>query len=569
MARDYSSYSKEALIAHIYELEKQLKNNKYGLYWDKSIEPEEVVTQCKTNIPILKREDELCMLDNKNTDTHILIEGDNFHALTTMNMMCGNEGLVDIIYIDPPYNRGKDDFIYNDNYVDAEDCYRHSKWLDFIEKRLVLAKRIMKSNGLIFISIDDREQANLKILCDQTFGERNFVSCFSWMKTATASNLSKTIRNKVEYVLCYKKGELDYIINGGLTDGGDVPLLNNSNRVATIIFPKDSLLFKIKDGEYEAGKKDKVVLEEDIRIVNGYATKDVKLTGKFKWTQDTVNSEVDSGTSFVIKTEKFSIRFQRPNKAIKTPANYISKDECSVGTNEEGAKIVKDIFGYEAFDYTKPVSLIKYLVNMNGKREGIVLDFFTGSGTTGQAVLELNKEDGGHRKCILCTNNEGNICTDVTYPRLKTVITGKRQDGSEYSEGIPANLMYYKTDFIEDSRNTDQAKYSLVEKVDELLCIIEETYVCKGRTEYYSHYQSFDGNRNTFIYSEYYSEEPFKELVQLMEATDGEKTIYMFSTDNTVDEKLLEGIGDITLKPIPSKIYEIYKEIVEDIKRGE
>ena len=196
------------------------------------------------------------------------------------------------------------------------------------------------------------------------------------------------------------------------------------------------------------------------------------------------------------------------------------------------------------------------------------MDFFAGSGTTAQAVLEMNEEDEGHRKIILCTNNEDNICYDVTYPRIKTVITGKRQDGTEYNEGISANLMYYKTDFIKDSKNTDQAKYCLVEKVDELLCIIEETYIEKERTDYYSHYESLSGDKHTFIYSDYYSEEPFSDFIKLIESVDGERIVYMFSTDNVIDENLFKNI-DVKPKPIPNKIYEIYREIVEDIKRGE
>ena len=129
--------------------------------------------------------------------------------------------------------------------------------------------------------------------------------------------------------------------------------------------------------------------------------------------------------------------------------------------------------------------------------------------------------------------------------------------------------MYYKTDFIKDSNDTDQAKYCLVEKVDELLCIIEETYLAKERTDHYSHYETFSGEKHSFIYSDYYSEEPFQQFLDLINSVDGKKIVYMFSTDNIVDEKLFKGLKDITVKPIPSKIYEIYKEIVEDIKRGE
>ena len=164
MAREYENYSKEELIVHIHELEKQLKKNKYGLYWDKSIESENMISTCKTNIPILVKEDNLCITSDAEADTHILIEGDNFHALSALNMISGNEGFVDVIYIDPPYNRGKDDFRYNDKYVNEDDGYRHSKWISFMHDRLQLARKLLKDTGVIFISIDDNEQSQLKCI---------------------------------------------------------------------------------------------------------------------------------------------------------------------------------------------------------------------------------------------------------------------------------------------------------------------------------------------------------------------------------------------------------------------
>lgn len=210
--------------------------------------------------------------------------------------------------------------------------------------------------------------------------------------------------------------------------------------------------------------------------------------------------------------------------------------------------------------------MIKFIIESINNKGAIVLDFFAGSGTTGQAVLELNKEDGGHRKFILCTNNENNICTDVTYPRLKTVITGIRPDGTKYSDGLPANLYYFKTDFIEDQANTEQARYNLVEKVDSLLCIAEDVMEEVERNDYSSHF--INGDKHLFIYNDYYNETKFDEFKQRVLSATGQKIVYVYASDNSIDETLIEG-NDIELKPIPSKIYEIYKEIVEDIKRGE
>lgn len=172
--------SYEDLEKRIIELESKLKFlNKYGLVWDKEDTKEDVVLHCENNIPLLVQEEDKKIICNEG-ENNILIEGDNYHALTALNFVA--KETIDIIYIDPPYNTGHNDFSYNDKFVDKEDCYRHSKWLNMISKRLVLAKELLKKDGIIFISIDDKEQANLKLLCDSIFGENNFITNFCWEK---------------------------------------------------------------------------------------------------------------------------------------------------------------------------------------------------------------------------------------------------------------------------------------------------------------------------------------------------------------------------------------------------
>ena len=247
MARNYENYSKDALIVHIYELEKQLKNNKYGLYWDKSIEKETVVTQCKEHIPVLHRDLERCIADDKASETHILIEGDNFHALTALNMLCGNEGFVDVIYIDPPYNRGEDDFRYNDKYVDREDgylCgnegfvdviyidppynrgeddfryndkyvdredgYKHSKWLQFMSTRLELARKLLTNTGVIIANIDEHEDAQLQLLLQRIFGENNRVGTIIWNKMNPKGD-AHGISSQHETIFCFAKDKESFL----------------------------------------------------------------------------------------------------------------------------------------------------------------------------------------------------------------------------------------------------------------------------------------------------------------------------------------------------------------------
>ena len=444
------------------EVEREVRNKKFGLVFEEH--RERVDVELAENLPVLT-EVKKRFLATKNTKStkkdesplNFLIEGDNLAALKLLEKT--HRGKIDVIYIDPPYNTGNKDFIYNDSYVDKTDTFRHSKWLSFMKKRLEIAKRLLSDNGLIFISIDDNEQAGLKLLCDAIFGECNFVTNFSWMRTATASNLSHTIRQKMEYVLCFRRNELSFVLNGGLTDGGDVPLLNAANKIAEIVLPKESLDLRIDDGLYPKGKYDKIELTSDFIVKNGVAKTDLKIKGRFKWAQETVEDEISKGTYFIIKTKKFSVRFQRAEKSIKAPSNLITKDECNVGTNEEGNEVIKQLFGESVFSYSKPPSLIKYLVRMHQNSSATVLDFFAGSGTTGHAVMKLNAEDGGKRKFILVTNNESGICEKVTYERLKRVMK---------KEKYAARLKYFKVDYVPIK---DKVYY---EYADELLRHIRE-----------------------------------------------------------------------------------------------
>lgn len=214
----------------------------------------------------------------------------------------------------------------------------------------------------------------------------------------------------------------------------------------------------------------------------------------------------------------------------------------------------------------KPVRLIEQLLKMTTDKHSLVLDFFAGSGTTGHAVLKLNRADGGDRRFILCTNNENGICENLTRQRLQNVIRGTKSDGTPRGEGLPGSVHYFKTAFLPDLPNSEQAKYNLVEQVDSLLCIAEDVFELAQRNGYSSHY--VNGNRHLFIYNDYFNEDRFTAFKKGVLETAGEKIVYVYSSDNTVDETLFDD-QSITVKPIPSKIYEIYKEIVEEIKRGE
>ena len=372
-----------------------------------------------------------CPEESKDWDTteNLYIEGDNLEVLKLLQE--AYLGKVKMIYIDPPYNTGND-FIYADDFMRSqeeeneqmgmydEDDNRlfkntdsngrfHSDWCSMMYSRLMLARNLLADDGVIFISIDENEVDNLQKICNEIFGEKNYAATFIWTKTSTPPALSYKCRKTVEYVLAYEKKWSPIKYFGTPLDGGDVPLLNTGNPKKTLLFPAGSIHFTfMEEGVVFPGVKDKVELLDELHVKNGRNKNDVRFIGEFKWEQDTLNEEVNNGTYFLIKTAKYSVRFQRQNleDSFKTPTNFLNIElnkEAGVGTNESAVKELSELGIDGCFDYAKPYSLIETVANMVCKNdsEAIVLDFFSGSATTAHAVMQLNAEDGGHRKFIM------------------------------------------------------------------------------------------------------------------------------------------------------------------------
>ena len=469
----------ESLIA-ISQIEKELVSKRYGLVWEEHEEAVDVMM--RDNIPVFTevKEHEICMVPGE--DYNFLLEGDNLHSLHLLEKT--HKGRIQMIYIDPPYNTGNKDFTYDDMLIDGMDGYRHSKWLSFIALRLKLAKALLTEEGLIFISIDDNEMANLKLLCDEIFGEVNYVANIIVKSNPRGSQSKKEIASVNEYILVYAK-DIRYsdIIGHKLTDdmvseykcsdakgayrllglrqrGGfwrasERPNLfypfyvNTKNASISLIEDKshNTAIYPIQPSTGEKGtwRWSKEKAEKEIELL---VAKEVKRGQEIVW--DIYQKDYMGSDGGIRRTKAKSLWDEKE-------VNY-----------QNAANELKDIFGISPFTYAKPSYLIKRAMEMiDFSKNSIVLDFFAGSGTTAQAVLELNKEDGGQRKFILCTNNENNICEEITYQRIKTVITGKRQDGSEYSEGIPANLKYYHTDFVPKSE--EYLADSLLNHVTEMI----------------------------------------------------------------------------------------------------
>ena len=559
---DLESMSKEELIEYIKNINES-NNGKYGLIWDKEKEPEKIVEECNKYIPVLK-EDETRRIE-RGKENNILIEGDNFHSLSVLNYT--HREAIDIIYIDPPYNTGNEDFVYNDKFIDVEDGYRHSKWLNFMSKRLRIARELLKKDGMIFISIDDNELFQLKLLCDKIFGEKNYINTISVNSKVSAGasggGEDKKLKKNIEYILfyckninevklepIYKETELMTYIKKMKEDGKSFKYTNVLYKIEKIEPYKvikdgsgnDITLCKVNDYEIKTVKQveqiEKITEEE---VYNKYYDKIMTTTNAQTSIRTRVWEATGNKNDMYIATyspksgknkgKEINLIFMGKQKVLV----IWLKDTCilhkkkaykkeKIGTLWDGfswINVTKE--GNMKFDNgKKPIKLIEQLISIHPNKNALVLDFFAGSGSTGHAVMELNEEDKGKRKFILCTNNEvsnkmqklyiktnkltekefehikekpneswkkytnkNGICTSVTYPRMKNVI-----EGYKGKAGLNGTLRYYNTEFVENNVTRDQIYYDLTEKCIPMLCIKEDTYKEVEKTEEYTIYSN-------------------------------------------------------------------------------
>jgi len=253
-------------------IEKLESRKKYGLIWDEEKTKEQFEKESENALPVLKEVKGKEIKTDPSKPTNILIEGDNYHALSVLNYT--HQGKIDVIYIDPPYNTGNKDFKYNDDYVDKEDAYRHSKWLSFMGKRLRLAKNLLKDDGVIFISIGEDEIAQLKLLCNEIFGEQNYITNFIWEKTQHFGRQKVNFYSNADYILCYAKqlnnsGLKELLVESIKEEHEDAPLYNASNPLNTLTIPAKKVIFNIPDGEYSRTTDDKYKLVKKVVVKNG------------------------------------------------------------------------------------------------------------------------------------------------------------------------------------------------------------------------------------------------------------------------------------------------------------
>ena len=586
--------SKEELIKFIEENENT--TGKYGLTWDKEKEPEETVVNCSKNISILSEKEEMNIMNNSDDITNVLISGDNFHSLSVLNYT--HKEKIDIIYIDPPYNTGNKDFIYNDKFVVQEDGYRHSKWLNFMSKRIRLARDLLKETGTIFISIDDNEQAQLKLLCDKVFGSINCLGILPTIMNLKGNQDQFGFAGTHEYTLAYAKNkslcelgqfnidddeiekeweqdEIGYFKKGATLRATGVdsdrekrpymfyPVLIKNDEVSMITEEEYSKIYDSSSKEFDDNYLDNLVSKYSSEGYDVLLPKNPNGTyGRWRWG---FQSMINNKNEIIINnTNGISLyKKQRPTIGdipTKKPKSLLYKAEYSSGN---GTSQLEKILGSKKFDNPKPVELIKDLIRIGSQnKDSLVLDFFAGSGTTGQAVMELNKEDGGNRKFILCTNNENNIFDEVTYPRLKTVITGVRTDGSKYSNGLDFNLKVYETAFVENSNNRDQLYFDLTERCIPMLCMKSECFEEYKSSDEYKIFTNGDKTKYACVYYSLFGEKE-EEFIEELRNIKEEKYLYKFTLGDTPDMTKYKDLTNYEVEAIPYKIVELYKKIVK------
>lgn len=585
------------------ELIKLLRSQKkYGLVWEDK--PEDVEQRMLNEQPVLVEVPERAIISNDaEAPNHILIEGDNLEVLTALSY--SHAGMIDVIYIDPPYNTGNKDFVYNDSFVDKEDGYRHSKWLSFMNKRLKIAKGLLSDKGVLFISIDDNEFAQLKMLCNEILGGENHISTLATIMNLKGNQDEFGFAGTHEYTLVYclshdncvlgqlpiAEEELDewqsddkgYYKKGAnlKSTGINAPREKRPNLFYPILIDKTTkAVSTITQDEFEL-IYDKALKMHDEAYLSQLRLKYKNLgyifllpltSGKemsWRWGIQKVRAESDELIVSMKGNDVSIYKKQRPqlgDMPSKKPKSVFYKPEYSSGNGK--AELIS-VLGESLFGYPKPLQLIKDFLTISYYKEARILDFFAGSGTTLHATMQLNAEDGGHRQCILATNNENGICENVTYERNRRVIQGYTTPKGEEVVGLTHNnLRYYKTQLVSRDKTVKNLRL-LTSLSTDMLCIRNDVYSEKtfaGRLinkQIARYFESASGKRRMLVI---YHEEAIEALVQMIATLpkfDDKLMVYVFSPNGYAYDDDFEDVADkVKLCAIPDAILNAYRRVL-------
>lgn len=535
------------LLSYLSDLEKDVNGKKYGLVFEEY--REEIDEILDTYTPVLTEDRDL-FIDNGG-QMNFLIEGDNLASLKLLEKT--HKGKIDLIYIDPPYNTGNKDFVYDDKFVVSEDGFRHSKYISFLKNRLEAMRKLLSPQGYICISIDDNEQSDVRLLCDEIFGESNFISCMA-RRTKSSGKTTNHVSANHDYIIIYA---------------------NNISTVGIVGIPHIDDGFKYEDEYVKVRGKYKLNQTLDYDSLSYSASLDypIEIGGRtfypgsdyekyqqrkngehqradwaWRWSKELFNFGYENG--FIVVKEKADGTARIYTKTyLNAKINRNSNGEYEIDikertkplstldfldaeySNDNAKKDLKQIFNDFAFDYPKPLSLLTKLIQICYSSNATIIDCFAGSGTTGHAVMKLNAEDGGNRRFILCTNNENNICRDVTYERIKRVID---------KEGYATSLKYYKVDYVPISERM------YYEYADELLYHIRELVELENGI-------NFIGNAEIAIVL---TEEELDDFISHLEQNAQCKKVYL-GHDILMDAQQAQILKDrkITINIIPDYYY--------------
>ncbi len=535
--------TKEQLIE---EVKKLKARKKYGLVWEDK--PENVVTECKKHLPVLDEVEDKAIISDKDLPTNLIIEGDNYHALSVLNYT--HQRKIDVIYIDPPYNTGAKDWKYNNDYVDINDTYRHSKWLSMMEKRLLLSRKLLKDNGVLIVTIDDYELHSLTPLL-YDLGAKSLGRVCICIKPE-GRRQSKYFMEAHEYALFVSWG--NPVIRGLSADFG-------------LDFPEEDEISKFRwEGlmRRDAGREDRgsdywypfyvnqnseITFSKNSELTEVFPINTKGIERVWLWDKERAKENVKE-LKAIIRKGKVTVYYKRRELGRIKPTSFWYGSKYNA--NAYGTRLLQKIIPGTDFLYPKSVYSVLDCIDLFLDKNGTVLDYFAGSGTTGHATMMLNEEDGGNRKFILCTNNENKIAEEVTQPRIKAVIEGYGD-----VKGIPANVRYFKTSFVPKTNVSDDTRNSLLKKSTEMICVREDTFEKVIDKKEYKVLKN-----SKLVTGILFDLDKIDDLKKELSNLNLEAHIYVFSLTN---DTYTNDFEDLKIKhqlcPIPESILEVYRKI--------
>ncbi len=563
------------LLEKVEKLKRQVKilkaRKKYGLVFEEEREPEQIVLDCQIKIPILKEAKSKEIISDKEKPVNVLIEGDNYHALSVLNYT--HKKKIDVIYIDPPYNTGAKDWKYNNNYVDINDLYRHSKWLNFMEKRLKLARNLLSSKGVLICTIDENEHAALGLLLQELFPNKEIVAITIIHNPGGIQGQNFSYCHEYAYFVFPRGGR--YINLQNREDNPDIRplrdvskgnhLRENAKNCFYPILIKNRKIIGFGDVCDDSFHPKAPNITRKDGTIEVYPIDPKGNERKWVFARQTVESiKPELKPEYNLKRNMWDIIRK------KTHFNYKTVwTDKTYNANIFGTKLINNIIKPK-FPYPKSLYAVMDCIRatLHDKKNSIILDFFAGSGTTGHAVLELNKEDDGKRQFILCTNNEDNngdgakIAMDMCYPRIKNVIKGyvgivnKRK-----YEGIGGNLRYFQTELLDVdhvSHVSDEQKIKLTYQGGTMIALKEGTFEETEKNDWWQIFKN--GTKHTAIY---FKEDKSKlnELIKKLSKLNVKVVLYIFSWGKNEYKNEFTEYKNIKVEDIPEPIIDVYKEI--------